>query len=111
MMASADVHGIAVIVAGAGLVAVLGVTFRWLRRSLLEDYRESVRDVVRGELRPLCERLHKIEAEFKPNGGESLRDSNDRTELRVARIEKHLDLNPVTHRSVSGSPGVEFDED
>lgn len=79
-----------------GMLAAVGIfgalkdrpPFAWLTRRLITEPVEQALDRrIDGN-----ETVQSIYKELHPNGGTSLRDAVDRTELRVARVEKHVGL-------------------
>lgn len=68
-------------------------------RNVTDPRRERFREDVRAVVDPII-------AELRPNGGSSMRDAIDRQELRLARVEKHLNLDPVSARPYSDEDGA-----
>ncbi|MCG5220255.1 hypothetical protein [Streptosporangium sp. KLBMP 9127] len=84
------VCGALVVLAGGTVVAVK--ILRGMKRfgDFVDDWQgEPARRGVPARL-GVMERLERIEAQLKPNGGTSLRDAVNRVEKTTARLDEHL---------------------
>jgi Flp pilus assembly protein TadB len=106
-----------VLLAVGTLVSVAVVKFggAWLLRSAKEDFQDSIRQVVRAEMRssgkrlaPTFEKAAKdiawCKEELSEHNGETMKDAIVRTEYRVARNTKVL-------KEVADRVGLELDFD